>query len=124
MSNQKLNPSQITEIKRLWLEENKSSKEISELYPVNFNHIQRVCKDFKPNGMNLKSFKSPNRKLNEYQVKKILISCLKNNESKKEIAEKYNVSVTTIHFICKGINWPHVFQGYQKKYKKEILRLV
>lgn len=123
MANIKLTKKQIKEIEHLWLVENKSSKEIAEIYPVNFNHIQRVCLSAKPNGINLRSFKSPNRKLNEYKVKKILIACLRNNETKKSIAEKYGVSSSTINLICKGINWPHVFQGYQKKYKKEILQL-
>lgn len=124
MANVKLTEKQILEIKDLWLNENKSSQEISLLYPVNPNHIQRVCAAFVPNGTNLRSLKSPNRKLTDFKARKIIISCLKNNEPRKDIALQYGVSVGTVQAICSGRNWPHIFQGYQKKYRKEIVKLV
>jgi len=123
MSNIKLTEKQKLEIQNLWFVENKSSKEIAELYPVNFNHIQRICKSKTPKGMNVRSFRNPHRKLNDFKAIRIIIEVLKNGTSKKELALRYNVSQTAIYMVCTGKNFPHIFQGYQKKYNKEVLAL-
>ena len=54
---------------------------------------------------------------------RIIIEVLKNGTSKKELALRYNVSQTAIYMVCTGKNFPHIFQGYQKKYNKEVLAL-
>jgi len=46
-------------------------------------------------------------KLTEDQVREIFVS----SETQRELAQKYGVSQTTIHFIKSGRNWSHITQG-------------
>ena len=123
MSNVKLTQDQIKEIVTLWIDKNMTSKEIAKLYPVNFNHIQRVCKNYIPNDLYIRSYKSGSRKLSAFQVKKILIERLKLGTTYKELGNKYKVSAAAIRLICIGENWKHVFQHCNKKYNTEILSI-
>jgi len=112
------------EINRLYWEENISPKKIADLFPINFNHVQRVCYEGKPKGIYTPSFKASARKLNEIQVMDILIERMKYGTTYKDIGEKYGVTAAAISLICRGVNWKHIFQKATKQYKQEILRLV
>ena len=121
--NRKLTNDQIKEIQNLYYEQNISPKEIVKRYPINFNHVQRVCAPVKPENMHLRSFKAHARKLDEYEVKKILIERMRYGTTQRVLAEKYKVSATTISYILRGINWKHIWQKHRNKYKTEILSI-
>lgn len=111
----------VKEIRTLWIHKNVSSKRIAELYPINPNHVQRVCKPALPRGTCARSLKNKTRKLNANQVRQILYEVLIDRQSRAELAKRYKVKVPTITAIIKGYNWKHVFQGFKKKYNNEIL---
>ena len=121
--NKKLSKKDINDINKMYWEKNISPKEIAKKYSISITHIVRVSYRDKPKNINIKSFKCKTKKLNEYQVKKILVERMKNGTTQKALAQKYGVSETTISFITRGINWKHIFQKCTTKYKTEILSI-
>lgn len=119
--NKHLTEKQIEEINGLYWVQNISSRQIALNYPINFNHVQRVCFKNRPKNINARSFKSHSRKLDEYRVTKIMIGLMKYGTSQREMAKKYGVSQSSISAIALGKSWKHIFQKCTKKYKTEIL---
>ena len=126
MSNKKLSDRltevQKKEIRRLYFEENKSSKEISKMFPVYFNSVSRIVKGHKSEYVSTRKERG-SKKLNSEKAKQIIIISLKGLLSQKEIAEMYNVDQSTISRICTGDIYKNIFQKLKKDYKKEIIIL-
>jgi transposase-like protein len=121
MANIKYTEEQKCEIRKFWLEDNIPTTELCVRFGISPTHLRRLCRPH--TDKNLHSFKRQDKKLNEYKVKKILVAALRQGETRRELAKQYNVSKGLIDGICSGKNWPHIFQGYNRKYNTEILKI-
>jgi|AntRauTorcE11897_2_1112592.scaffolds.fasta_scaffold62774_2 hypothetical protein len=74
--------------------------------PAHLRHATSVenKKDMKIHGTAQQGERHGGSKLNEKQAKEIKRSCL----ARKEIADKYKVSIETVYSIKNGINWSHI----------------
>ena len=109
------------EFKHLYLNKGWNAEQLRKKYKVRTKTVLDLTHTI--TNENTRSLKNWQRKLTKYQVIKILIERMKYGTLNKDLAKKYSVSESRISSICNGHDWKHVFQGFRKKYNKEILSL-
>lgn len=110
--NQKISLTQEKEIANLFWNKKQSALEIAKQFPCTASTIVRIANKYKPQDVNTRSYKSFNRILTDDIVLIILTDRYKYGFSLKELANRYNVGMTTISSICVGRSWKHVRNRY------------
>ena len=117
----KFTEEQKCDMRKLWIDENVPTTDVCVRFGISPTHLKRICRPH--TNANLHSFKRQDKKLNEYKVKQILVAVMGKGATRRELAKQYGVSKGLIDGICSGKNWGHIFQGYRRKYRTEILKI-
>ncbi|MEY9867273.1 group I intron endonuclease [Peribacillus sp. B2I2] len=121
--NAKLTKNQVIEIKRLFIQGEKTDKEISKLYGVSLSTINRIHLGKLWNHVELDGFvpKIPKKLKLTHQEFREIMKLLDEGESYRKIASKYSTCVKTVSKIAKGETYQEFTHSYPHKSKKVML---
>jgi DNA-binding transcriptional regulator LsrR (DeoR family) len=124
----KLSLNSIEEIKNQYRNSDITMDDLSKKYNVTtttiWRHLKNIDSDNKKRGAGAVSKYCNLTKINEDIAKRILILYMSGQMTQKMIAEMYDLHQTTVHYICTGKSWKHLFQDVRSSYNKEILSVL
>jgi len=121
----KLTTIQVDEIKSIYAHTDTTIKDLSEMYNVSVNTIWRYVSNITPSISKRRSGEECNFcKIDERKAKRILTLYMGGHMTQYKIAEMFGIHQTTVHNICSGKTWKHLFQGSKYRYNKELLRFI